>query len=347
MHNWITHSQRTMAKTCLRKHWFRYVAGIRRTDDGRALSIGRAVHAGLEHGNVYAAIEAYDAKAPYEPTLEWWIDREVVAQMLAARTDIWAHDPIDVIAPELTFDLPIVNPQTGRPSTKYRKAGKIDGIVRLADGRLAIIEYKTTSNDIAPESDYWKRLRIDSQISTYIDAARQFGYPVETIVYDVMRKPAIKPSLLTQGDTAAFVGTMQYYGQRFDVSIGDGGAVLVDGIEAELKPGKQGYAIRETIPMFGARLARELRSDWRRYYARREIGRTDQDIKEAQWDEWHTMKILNDCANHDRWPRNTSQCIGFGRCPYFDLCTNSFDPAQPLPDGYEYAEPHEELQEDV
>ncbi len=50
----------------------------------------------------------------------------------------------------IPFDIALVNPETGRPSTNWRLAGVIDRIVRLPDGRLALMEYKTTSRDFAP-----------------------------------------------------------------------------------------------------------------------------------------------------------------------------------------------------
>ena len=50
-----------------------------------------------------------------------------------------------------------------------------DRIVRLADGRLALQEYKTTTKDTAPGGAYWARLRLDQQVSRYMLAARAEG----------------------------------------------------------------------------------------------------------------------------------------------------------------------------
>ena len=33
-----------------------------------------------------------------------------------------------------------------------------DKIIRLADGRLAVLEYKTTSSELADDSKYWLRM---------------------------------------------------------------------------------------------------------------------------------------------------------------------------------------------
>jgi hypothetical protein len=89
------------------------------------------------------------------------------------------------------FDLPIINPETGRPSNTYRFAGKIDRIIDTPQGFM-ILETKTTGESIEPDSDYWLRLRIDTQISGYILAARKLGYDVQSVMYDVIRKPSIR-----------------------------------------------------------------------------------------------------------------------------------------------------------
>lgn len=58
-----------------------------------------------------------------------------------------------------------------------------------------IKKYKV-GEDIQPDSDLWRRLQIDSQISMYVLAARRLGYPVECVLYNVTRKPTIKPTAI-------------------------------------------------------------------------------------------------------------------------------------------------------
>ena len=48
-----------------------------------------------------------------------------------------------MIAVEQEFELPIVNPRTGRKSRKFALGGKIDAIAEDEDGRLWILENKT------------------------------------------------------------------------------------------------------------------------------------------------------------------------------------------------------------
>ena len=71
-------------------------------------------------------------------------------------------------------------------------AGKIDGLGVLHDGRLALVEHKTTSSDVSPDSNYWIRLRANPQVMQYILAARALGWDVSVVLYDVTRKPSIR-----------------------------------------------------------------------------------------------------------------------------------------------------------
>jgi hypothetical protein len=56
-------------------------------------------------------------------------------------------------------------------------------------------EHKTTSEDISPGSPYWLRVSvIDPQISIYLSGLQAIGYNCRGVIYDVLRKPAHRPS---------------------------------------------------------------------------------------------------------------------------------------------------------
>jgi len=59
---------------------------------------------------------------------------------------------------------------------------------------LYVVERKTTSEDIAPGSPYWKRLEMDSQVSTYVSGSSRLGFQIHGCLYDVLRKPQHRPS---------------------------------------------------------------------------------------------------------------------------------------------------------
>jgi hypothetical protein len=335
--NILTNSQVNTARTCLRKNWFSYEFGIRRDVDAQPLRFGSALHLGLdawkqprkpdqEPGywtHIKAAVAEYDATRPADAGEDWTVEREQLARLLAGYFWRWEQAPMKWIASELEFRLPLVNPTTGRKSRSWLFAGKVDGIAELPDGRLAIVEHKTSGQGLEPESDYWKRLRIDSQISLYWQAAKALGYNVQTIIYDVIRKPTIRPKAVTKAAQKEIAETGLYCGEAAEV------------------------CDHETPSMYGARLNCDIgeRPDY--YYARQEIPRVEQDLADAMNDLWQTAKILSDCRSRGHWPRNTSACIGFGRCQYFDLCANGYDcKAGNVPDGFIRVDnTHPELEE--
>ena len=72
----------------------------------------------------------------------------------------------EVLHVEAEFRAPLRNPVTGRPMRGWSEGGKIDAIVRdRADGRVYIIEHKFSGEDVSPGSSYWRRLRVDGQVS--------------------------------------------------------------------------------------------------------------------------------------------------------------------------------------
>lgn len=105
----------------------------------------------------------------------------------------WCDAGWTTIATEREFLLPIVNPDSGRISRTFNYAGKFDGIVEH-HGQLFLLEHKTASDSIEdPNAPYWQRLDIDAQIDLYCLANVQLEQPVVGVLYDVVRKPGIRP----------------------------------------------------------------------------------------------------------------------------------------------------------
>jgi len=382
----LTNSRKGCAMTCLRKHFIEYEQGVRPVEQARPLWMGSVFHEYLdfrarmtdttpESKPVPAMTpqEAADkALAIYDTGLEhvddermeqWLIDREVLYRLMICYNWRWSEydDNIEVVASELKFELPIINPESGFPMRSFNLSGKIDKIVKLADGRLALMEHKTTSKDLSPDSTYWSRLSIDSQISIYYMAAQQLGYDIKTVIYDVIRKPSIKPAPLTQAATKVLMDTGAYMGKNketkelsimygnYDVLASDDvTSVDVDNRHAEVIPGKKANAIRETLPMYGDRLTYEIGENPDYYMQRKELARLPNEIDETRYELWQTAKLLMDCRNNNRWPRNTSACTMFGQCQNFNICTNGgLNPNGSLPEGFVRVDNiHQELLED-
>ncbi|MBI5725052.1 MAG: PD-(D/E)XK nuclease family protein [Planctomycetes bacterium] len=215
----LSASRLSALRKCLRSYYYRYVLGLTRTRQAQPLRLGHAFHYGLELFNdgkgrdeaIQAASETYQTTPEWADATEWAVERETLAALLAGH--FWRYEKdVELAAAEEEFDIPLANPFGKYPSRRFRLIGRIDAIVKLSDGRLAVLEYKTAGEDIAPGSDYWQRLRYDAQISLYVLAARTIGYDVSTVLYDVTRKPTIR---LRQNETP------EQYGQRLLEDIGE------------------------------------------------------------------------------------------------------------------------------
>lgn len=347
----ITNSRLSALKSCPRKHYFGYELGLRPDTSAKPLRMGSAYHVGLEAWGegeepaecIALATAQYESLPSWckteEQVHEWMVERETVARLLEGYFWRWAvvdddnsNDPvgvIDVIATELAFEVPIVNPETGKPTPSFKRAGKIDGIVKLVGGRVAVREFKTTSDDISPESDYWKRLRIDEQISGYYVAAKALGHDVQTVLYDVTRKPDISPRQIPLVDAEGFKIVLNAAGER--VYTKDGKKPRESGDAA------QGFTLQtrvETAAEFGERLAADIKTRPNHYYARQEIPRLASDLEDYEYELWQQQQQLRDSQRLGRWFRNTNSCIGFGKCPYFGICTDGIDVHATTPNGF-------------
>lgn len=186
-------------RACPRKFYLRYQLAWSKIRLADALRFGSAYHAGLEAYNVTGDVEQAVAAATkgYAVVPDWsnaesWAEEAVDVEELV-RGHVWRYgmDTAKPVEAERVFVMPLVNPETGRPSKTFQLRGKMDLISELEPMRLALNEYKTCDDDVSDASDYWPRVRFDQQISLYTIAARYIGYDVQTVLYDVARKPRI------------------------------------------------------------------------------------------------------------------------------------------------------------
>jgi len=201
-------------RRCPRQHYLRYELGLCRVRKATPLRFGSAFHRGLElyRSGISADLAVQTAAEDYETCPDWaepaaWaVEGETLRALLAGHFWRYAEDGVEFLSVEQRFELPLPDCEA------FRLAGKIDGIIRLPDGRAAILEYKTAGEDIAPDAAYWLRLRWDGQIALYVLAARALGYDVAAVLYDVTRKPTIR---LRRGETP------KQYGKRLLADIGE------------------------------------------------------------------------------------------------------------------------------
>lgn len=188
----LTTSSARTCKQCPYKYYLRYVLGLRRDREATPLRFGTNWHLGLERLGEGVPIDGvcgevaanYSTRPEYMDPTAWEVEYYTVASSLVAYREHYKNDGLAVLATERSFCLPIRNPATGHPSTKWRRSGKIDKRVQVGDV-AAIMEHKTTADDISPGSEYWKQLRLDSQVSMYLSAEREEGRDTYTVLYDV------------------------------------------------------------------------------------------------------------------------------------------------------------------
>lgn len=291
----LTNSMRSKFAACHRAFKFAYEDLKRPVKTSDALTFGTAMHALLEQywssseivlNSTDDAYLDYTLKALFDGYVKKWGEED------ASR--------YERVGAEIRFDAPLMNPETGGVSKTFHLSGKIDAIAReKATGKMLIVEHKTTSQDIGLGSDYWRKLPIDGQVSGYYVGARVAGFEVENCLYDVIRKPTIKPYRATPPE--------------------------------KLKYNKDGSLSK------ACRLADELPEEWYErlsediasrpdfYFARLEIARSENDLMEYLFDMWAVSREIADAERMNRWSRNPSSCSLFSGCEYFDVCTGCAD----------------------
>jgi hypothetical protein len=76
--------------------------------------------------------------------------------------------------------------------------GEFDAIGTY-QGKRVILERKSSSEDISPGSPYWQKVELsDAQVSLYLLAAERLELGITEVLYDVLRKPALR---LKKGET--------------------------------------------------------------------------------------------------------------------------------------------------
>jgi hypothetical protein len=287
----LTNSMRNKFASCHRAFKFCYEDLKRPIKTSDALNFGTAMH---------QLLECYwlGAEAEYPQ-----VDTEYTAMTLKAlfegyrnRWEEYDRNTYESIGTEMRFDAPLMNPETGGVSKTFHLSGKIDALAREKNtGKVVIVEHKTTSQDIGPGSDYWRKLPIDGQVSGYYCGAEALGHQASTCLYDVIRKPTIKPLKATPEDKRKYN-----------------------------KDGSLSKACREndeTPDEWYERLTADIASRPDYYYARIEISRSDNDLMEYLFDMWAVSREIADAERMNRWSRNSQACSVYGTCEYFGVCT--------------------------
>jgi len=238
--------------------------------------------------------------------------------------DVDRYQTLDVEG-EVVCD--VVNPATGRASTIFDHASKLDGLAFDRYNReKVIIEHKSTGAGLDPASAYWRRLTIDGQVSKYLLALRQTGHDaIRSVCYDVVRKPTTNPKRISAAAAREIATNGRYAG--FDVSESCHGFVR-DAYERDQTvnagPGSRGGfkgKLTENLELYGLRLRRLIADDSGAWFARRTITRTDDELEEYARELWALARELRESRAAGVWPKNSQHCAAYGRtCEYLPVC---------------------------
>ena len=293
----LTNSMRRCFAKCKRAYMYNYVQLRRSAESAECLRFGTMVHSALEawwlaapEKRLAPAIAALDGDKECDP-----FDKAKASALITGYDAMWGAQTYRTVSAETGFEAPLMNPETGANSKTYMLAGKIDAIAEDADGKMLIIEHKTTSDSVDADSDYWKKLSIDGQVSGYYLGASALGIDARDCVYDVIHKPGLKPYKATPADKVKLKkdGT-PYAGTR-----------LSD----------------ETPEEYGARVMEDIQANPAKYFARRSVMRTKSDLTDYLYDMWAVGRDIADAERLGRYQRNPDACAMMVRCEYFPVCS--------------------------
>jgi hypothetical protein len=292
--------------------------------------------------------QAYAAVPDNKLRDEWETERVVLLYSLSGHRWLYAAEEgrWEVIAPEVKFEVPVINPATGRKTPKVVFVGKIDRLVRdRATGLVYVWERKSTSHSIKSE-DYWTGLTQGDQISGYLYGGRYaqacgmlkpYGImpedpPIQGAVVDVWKKPEIAPKRISKADLKTLAETGEYCGTQISpAGAWIGGPCLSD------------VTTIETPELFGARLLQDIAERPEFYFQRREVSRTNLELERFQLRLFHLAKQIRMVEKGGLWCQNLQSCQTKWRCEFLSLCQSGVQvtPGR-APTGYRLRHPRAE-----
>jgi hypothetical protein len=281
-----------------------------------------------------------------EDIYAWEVEAVTVEVMLRGWAWRWSTAPARYVATEKTVHAILSRPSTRR---KVMVAGKIDALTHELpphpdadlDCPQTMREYKTAGEDIGPDADYWPRLKADSQISLYMLLLQANGMEGTKIMYDVTRKPSLRPSQTPVLDDQGLKIVTDAEGQR---------VMLANGKPRQAGDSAKGWTLkttRETPQQYGARVLEDMYSRPEEYFQRREITRTQDELDRTRTEVIQTIGDILTVQGNGRWYRNPGR-MTCDWCSYKGICLGqaAMTAQSPLPSGFVKVEDkHPELKE--
>ncbi len=309
-----THSASADFRACRYKYALSNRCGVRGRVPAYPLRLGTLVHGSLEPmwlarmaGKSWD--EAYEAGRSVIDAPNIGFDdfeRARLRVTLSVDVEIWRTVDCHVLAVEAKFVAPMYHPERrGRDGKliihpRFQRAGKIDLILRLGDGRIAVVEHKTSAADIEPGSDYRRKLTLDAQVSQYYAGAISLGFKPDVVIYHVLRKFDEKPRKMTPVDKRIYVTDKKTKVKR-------------------LKSGQREHD--ETPDEYEARLAAVAAADPNACVERIEIHRLPKERQRYALQVWQQADDMAHAIDADLMYQNPDSCLRYGSpCEYLPHC---------------------------
>ena len=185
---------------------------------------------------------------------------------------------------------------------EWRHGGKMDAIAKdHSTGELLLVEHKVSSEDIEAGSSYWRRLRLDTQVSKYFVGARALGYDVAKCLYDVLRRPAQRPLEATPEAARKYTKATKNQPSRLYAGQRDRG---------------------ETVDEYRGRVMEDIAERPDFYYRRGIVVRHAADIREWATDTWKMAEQVRLGEADGHYPKNPDACGLYHRdCEYLPVCS--------------------------
>ena len=272
-----------------------------------------------------AALFAIEQATAHEP--DAWRIAATVNGLMVGYDDRWLveQSKITLVDCERFIHAPTPNIDTGRDSRTFVSVGFVDKIYE--QNGLVLLDHKMTSENIEdPEAPYWRQTQIDSQPSHYGLILLKMGIRLNRIVWDVIHKPGIRPKNLSEADRKRITSLGEYLGQQVS------------------DEARQKYVDekREDGELFAIRVAKEVTENPDKYFARRAITRSRQEIGEYAQELWQLSKEMLDTRRLNRHFRNSGACQQYGSpCKFLGICSDNETPDS---DKWQPRQRHPELQ---
>jgi hypothetical protein len=144
-------------------------------------------------------------------------------------------------------------------------------------------------------------------VSAYQLSAWQEGNKVCGTLYDVIRKPTIRPKQIVKKDQAEIVSLKTYYGRPVSEKAIQ---LVLCGVD------------RESGELFGLRLAADIAENPTKYFQRKVLSRLDNELAEFASELWQVADEIRETNNRGSHFKNSGACMLYGRpCEYLGICS--------------------------